>query len=120
VPNRTGDNKPKKLGAFAVIFFGGVIVALTFIGGKMLYETAYLRQLENAESDWPTVDATIVADSVRSSTSTGGHVTWWPLWTYSYVLEGRTYLSQSNAVPAGFYARSYRGGPVRSDSVFGF
>ena len=107
VLNRTGENKPKKLSVIAVVFFGGVIVAFTFIGGKLLYETAYLRKLENAESNWPTVDATIVADSVQSSTSKGGRVTWSPLWTYSYAIEGRTYLSQSNAVPGGFDARWY-------------
>jgi len=99
--NIVNEKKTKTLGTIGMVVAGGMAILLVFMGCAGIYLIFHTRQLATAELDWSTVDATIEASDLHSSTSKGGRVAWSPFWTYSYAIGGQHYRNKSTALPSG-------------------
>jgi len=109
-------NKPKALAkadrwlgllgtGTAAVFLGGLMVTLLYGGATLGYSGAKALIFQRSEQAWPSTQATIISDELRSSTSSKGKVTWSPYWTYSYEVNGTRYFGKSIDVPAGYNAK---------------
>ena len=98
----------KTLSPVTRILLTGIMLVFLFIAGCMGYLGIKTFLLERAQQTWPTVEATIVSAGVsaqaESPTSEDRQVSWSPVWSYSYTVDGKPYRAQSNGIPGGFDA----------------
>jgi len=97
----------KTLSPFTRLLLTGIMLVFLFIAGCMGYLGLKTFLLERAQQSWPTVEATIVSTETLSSTSEDKQVSWAPVWSYSYTVDGKPYRAQSNGIPGGFDAHWY-------------
>jgi hypothetical protein len=97
----------KTLSPVTRLLLTGVMLVFLFIAGCMGYLGLKTFLLERAQQSWPTVEATIVSAGTQSSTSEDEQVSWSPVWSYSYTVDGKPYRAQSNGIPGGFDAHWY-------------
>jgi len=109
-------NKPKALAKMdrwlgilgtgaAGVFLAGIMLTLLYGSGTLGYTAAKAWMFQRSEQTWPSTQATIISDELRSSTSREGRVTWSSYWTYSYEVDGTPYVAKSIDVPTGYDAK---------------
>lgn len=97
----------KTLSPVTRVLLTGIMLVFLFIAACMGYLGVKTALLERAQQRWPTVSATIVSAQTRSSTSEDKQVSWSPVWSYSYTVDGKPYSAQSTGIPGGFDAHWY-------------
>ncbi|WP_413142988.1 DUF3592 domain-containing protein [Burkholderia cepacia] len=58
------------------------------------------------ERSWSSTDATVLSSETISRSQKSGRI-WTPSWTYSYIVHGRRYVSQSSSTIYGYNATWY-------------
>jgi hypothetical protein len=102
------ENQLKKrinLGAFVTVGLVGLLTigVLLWIGQGVtlrIYEVL-------AEHSWQSAEATILSSQTIYRSQKSGKI-WAPSWTYTYVVQGHQYTSQSTGVRQGFNVNWYR------------
>jgi len=97
-------DSPKTLSPVTRLLLTGIMLVFLFIAGCMGYLGLKTFLLERAQQTWPTAQATIVSAGTQSSTSEDKQVSWSPVWSYSYTVDGKPYSAQSTGIPGGFDA----------------
>jgi hypothetical protein len=97
----------KTLSPVTRLLLTGIMLVFLLIAGCMGYLGLKTFLLERAQQAWPTVEATIVSAQTQSSTSEDKQVSWSPVWSYSYTVDGKPYRAQSTDIPGGFDAHWY-------------
>ncbi|WP_408203594.1 DUF3592 domain-containing protein [Paraburkholderia sediminicola] len=70
------------------------------------YQMLCRAQSTHAEKTWPSVEGTIQTVQIKSRV-TGGHTIWYPVWSYSYFIDGNPYLAGSRDLPGGYQPTGY-------------
>ena len=118
-------NKPKALvkadrwlgivvTGIVAVFLGSLTLKLLYEGTTLGYSGTKVLMLQASEQTWPSTQATIISDELRSSTGSKGKVSWSTYWTYSYEVNGTRYFGKSIDVPAGYDAKWF---DERADAV---
>jgi hypothetical protein len=91
---------PALLGLLVVVTVGVLGYSGAIVGSKLYFLVS--------ERSWPSTTATITSTRTIVRTLKYGNQQWAPSWTYSYIVNGRSYSSDSTAVAHGYDVNWYR------------
>lgn len=101
----TPTNRRDKL-MVAAAFWLCIAIALLWGAEAVLYRALDERRLASVEQLWPSVQATILSEEVRDDIYHGEPV-WFPVWTYTYEVAGRSYQAGSVDLSGGSEIHRY-------------
>lgn len=87
-----------------------VAVILLVLGFPLLrpvFELVRYAEALRTEQSWPSVKGRIQTVQVESQTSKSGHANWHPVWSYSYLVDGKPYHSASRDLTGRFALIDY-------------
>lgn len=92
----------------AAIFFVVVMILLpiTVILGWMSYINITRFYYVVSERSWPSIEAVIISSETEWHSPKGGKI-WAPVWKFSYSVNGKSYVEQSNSLQHGYNAHWY-------------
>lgn len=64
-----------------------------------IYIALNYQNLSRDELNWPSTQAIVLAQTIEKSPGRSDYGRWVPVWTYSYTIAGKNYVSRSNDVP---------------------
>lgn len=104
---KSGGETTKVPNIFVEFLVLSMSIWVAYMGTQFFLGVIQSRQLSRDEQHWPTTNATILGNALRSIQPAHGGQTWSPEWAYIYSTDGRTYRGRSMALTGGFDAHWY-------------
>jgi hypothetical protein len=95
------------VGAFSLVFLGAMSCVPLYLGVSAAEIGVQQMKLQKAELTWPSIQGTIISGKLLSRTDRRGTISWFPSWSYSYVVQPKSYVAQSTTIARGYEEHQY-------------
>ena len=95
----------KIFGSTLLVLLAIFVVGLLGYSGATVGSKLYFLALERT---WPSTEATITSTHTIFKTLKYGSHLWAPSWTYTYIVNGKSYSAESSSIPHAYDANWYR------------